>query len=290
MPGQLLGIITYEIKLQWRRGSLAAFALLLLAVLIGGTYFMPITAARDLPDPDLAALMERASNTYLVALGAYPMAALLLICTLPVLVSGTIPSDRQCGVEPLLAALPVSRGVYLAGKLLAMLALLLAGLLLAFGLHGLSGRLLYGAYDVGEVIHVWLVGVLPLALFVGGMSVLLAANQPGRRRAALVGLLFSAYCAAMVPLGPAWDALSPSRLSYFKEIYVGHLDRLQAATMESVCAAHPEICNQSGLTDTAGDLLLGYPALPQWITLLVSAGQLVGLFIWQAGRRKELRS
>jgi hypothetical protein len=91
------------------------------------------------------------------------------------------------GVRELLVALPLSPGVYLAGKLFSLWLSLFAGLVLAALVAGGVWRLMIGPFDMGLYTEMWLVNAALLVFINAGLSMLLAAGQPSTRRAILVG-------------------------------------------------------------------------------------------------------
>ena len=127
----------------------------------------------------------------------------LLLFGLPLYVSETIPYDRQYGVRDLLDLLPITAGTYLLGKVLAVWVALLLAITLSGVVAGVISTVVFGALDVGEWANMWLGGFLVMGLLASSISILLAAGQPNRRRALLVGFLslpiyFSVY--ALSPL------------------------------------------------------------------------------------------
>ena len=100
--------------------------------------------------------------------------------------------DQQFGVRELLDSLPFGPGLYLIGKLLGVWASVVIG----FGGFALLTALVWlpilGLFNLGIYLDMWLVGILPLAFFTSGISTLLPAGQPTRRRAALVGVALAA--------------------------------------------------------------------------------------------------
>ena len=113
----------------------------------------------------------------------------LLLFGLPLYVSETIPYDRQYGVRDLLDALPLSGSTYLLGKVLAVWVSLLLAISISGVVTGVVSTVVFGALDVGEWANMWLGGFLVMGLLASGISILLAAGQPNRRRALLVGFL-----------------------------------------------------------------------------------------------------
>lgn len=219
---QLGGIVRYEALIQWRRRGVLVLMVVLAATLIlvelslgrmGRTLNAELMAEEGLvATPEIIRAQGTVGMYY-----AWWVTMLLIILAVPPILADTIPRDRQAGVGELVRSLPVGHGIRLSGKLLAGWAGLAGGLACVMALSGLAGRLVIGPYLFGAYLLLWLVGLLPLALFTAGMSILLAAWQPNRRRATFVGAAFSAYCVTMLvtTTGTVWDAVSLARPSIF---------------------------------------------------------------------------
>jgi hypothetical protein len=91
-------------------------------------------------------------------------------------------------MREILDALPLSRGVYLAGKVLSVWLPVLGALIAGGGVSALVGWFLGGDYRAEVLAGLWLGGVIPFTMATAALGVLLAAGQPDRRRALLVGL------------------------------------------------------------------------------------------------------
>ena len=195
---QLWGIMAYEMRLQWRRRSLliivVSFALLMLGFMLVQRQSMGV-ATGQLP-------LEMA--TFAVLLSLSPIGLLVMMVALPPMLAETIPKDRQYGVAELLAAQPISSGLYLAGKVFGVWCSILIMVVLVALLAAIAARVTFGPFDLGSYLSVWLVGIMPLALFVSGVTVLLASRQPSRRRATMVGGAFTMYCVLLL-VRPAQD-------------------------------------------------------------------------------------
>jgi hypothetical protein len=119
---------------------------------------------------------------------------LIAILMVPPLVADTIPKDRQLGLKELLESLPLSPGVYLAGKLFSLWLNLLLSLGLAALLTGLAWWFLVGPFNLRLFLDLWAIGAAGLLLINAGTSLLLAAGQPNNRRAILVGGAYTFLC------------------------------------------------------------------------------------------------
>jgi len=263
---QLTGIIRYELQMQWRRrgmlvmmvGLLAAFTLagLIEKALIGTIEYPKVPA-------NLRQQVAQLQATFSI-LYSWPVSLTLMMLALPLVASETIPKDRHYGVRELLDSLALSRGVYLAGKVLSVWAAVLIGYIAVAFLEGLIGLVLFGPYQLGVYLTLWGIDLIPAGCFAAGMGVLLAAGQPNRRRALLVGVAFAVYCIAMVVTtsGTVWDAISLARPSTY--LFLLFKDKLPASTLH-------------------------YPPMQIPLTLGLGAAQvaLVWLIVWGYLRWKE---
>ena len=73
----------------------------------------------------------------------------------------TIPLDRQFKVRELIDALPISRAMYLGGKVLGVWAGLALIVLVGGAVNLITARLMIGLYDVRVVALLWLGMALP---------------------------------------------------------------------------------------------------------------------------------
>ncbi|MBN1934747.1 MAG: hypothetical protein JW934_08775 [Anaerolineae bacterium] len=226
---QLAGIIRYEALLQWRRRGVFVLSIILAAILIliqlaVGQMGRRLAAEFAAEGMEITGEVTRAQGTLGMTYYAWPVVLMLMILAVPAIVADTFPRDRQNQVSELLHSLPVGQDTLLSGKLLGGWAGLLGGLAGVMILSGCTGRLLIGPYSLVAVVRLWGMGILPLALFSSGMSMLLASSQPTRRRAAFVGAAFSAYCVAMLATttGTVWDALCLARPSVFLSLPAEH--------------------------------------------------------------------
>jgi hypothetical protein len=189
---QLCTIVWYEMLSSWRRGSLralVAFTLLFpqlfhaISLLFGSLMDEALIASlADRPD----VLLLAGTNAALVASG---ITMIMIVLPLPLMVSEIIPLDRQYRVREVIDAAPLGKGLYLAGKMLSVWPVVVAGLAVAGVLNGLISWVLNGPFRIDVFAQFWLAGLIPLALFGTQMGVMLAAGRPDRRRAILASLL-----------------------------------------------------------------------------------------------------
>lgn len=285
---QMGGMVFYETRLVWRRRVLALVLVGVLGLLLVTSQMIARTSESfedgesesvALSQSGLTAeAVERVEATLLVMFGTWPVVMIALAVAVPIVTAEAIPMDQQLGVRELLDSLPIERAVYLSGKLLGTWASLLAGLAAVAGVSGLANRLLYGPYEAGGFLLIWLY-LLPLAFLASGLALTLAAGQPNRRRAVglAVVLVIGLLLLPIVAQPGTWRAsLSPINPVGFMDLQVSYL--VQAA---------PALVQAGEPMGTVGPL--SPPSLP--LTTAVVAGQVVlawlgawGWLRWQEGR------
>ncbi len=224
---QLLGMTRYEFRMHWRRrtlqvATLSLIALSVIIMLILGSSMKQYMAQFGPLDPN--------APQNIVPFFWVPIYFVILILFGP-LMAEVIPLDRQLGVSELLESLPLRRESYLIGKLLGMFLALLSGLVVSALVIGGVGWVIFNGFQITPYIQMWLVGVIPIALLNPGLSLLLAAGQPTRRRAAVIGGGLAILCMVLfatsinITLYGNWnafvDSLNPARpaiLRYFMPV------------------------------------------------------------------------
>lgn len=172
---QIGGIILYELRMQWRRRILIVMMsvfLFALAVLI-----MPQGISLTSQFPDVVANV--------------PTAVMILLALIPAMTAEIIPLDRHLKLYDLLRTLPLSRVVYLTGKVLSVWLELMLGLSLVAAVLG-AVAMTTDALDVAAYINLWLV-LLPHILMAAGVPILAASVLSSRRAATLLSLLIAPY-------------------------------------------------------------------------------------------------
>lgn len=172
---QISRVAYYEFRMHWRERSLLV---VMLAIGVMNVISILLMASNAIP---LGIDMHRA----IAALLAAPISVALSIL-LPIIVSGTIPKDEQWGVRELFDTLPMSPGVYLAGKVLGLWAGVLVGLLVLAVVVGVLYRAIVGSFDLLLYIEMWLLVGVSLVVLNGTLGVLVPAGQPNRRRAVVL--------------------------------------------------------------------------------------------------------
>ncbi len=184
---QLSAIIRCEVYMQWRRRLLPVVMVgLLVSLLLVGLIVRDDARQRIVDDMSPEIQMEAVSHSVVQVF----MSVLVLIGNVfPVIVADAIPRDRQFGVRQLLSSLPLTPGVYLVGKVFSVWVGIIGGILGVLAVTGAVYWFLVGAFDVGYVLaNTWLWAAF--VLYTTAMITLLAAGQPTRRRAALIGVVF----------------------------------------------------------------------------------------------------
>ncbi len=172
---QITHIARYEVQLHWRGRALLVMMLAILVM--NGITALVMSQSSDSMPPGL--VINHSAM-------AWATIGVTLAFLLPVIISDTVPKDRQFGVRELLDTLPVSRGVVLLGKLLGVYAAVLSGLAVIMLITGALDLLLFGEVNVSSFLEIWLVGTTGMVILNGGLGVLLPATQPNRRRAVVL--------------------------------------------------------------------------------------------------------
>jgi hypothetical protein len=225
-------MVKYELLMQWRRRSLLMIVLFLFFGLTiftlmswkeplganGGdvlyvndtvtpatvTMRMYATGAVETHPADDAVLanipnwlrnidLEQANVTLKIAT-MLTLVTQLLIIMLLLMCAETIPLDKHYRVRELLNTLPVGRAAYLSGKLLAVWLGVLLGIVLCSILYIPIAQSRFGTFDLSVYLRLWLVMLLPAAIFASGLSILGASWVATRRASVLVGLV-------LIPIG-----------------------------------------------------------------------------------------
>lgn len=274
---QLWGILWYELWLQWRRRSLLLMALCFVAILL--LFLVVITNQLEPPPPEMSEMSEMAATaaTFSLILGVTPVALLLMLLALPPIVAEAIARDQQLGMAELRDTLPVSIGLYLASKVLGVWAGVALMLALAAALSGLFGWVRLGGLHLGPYVRIWLTTILPAGLFASGLSVLLAARQTTRKRAALLGgaVAIYSFLTVVMIVRPAYDWLHAA---------------LPAAWLTLALRAAFQYMAQSTTLPAPLLPLVDVPARFVWQTAVMSLLQLilVWLLVWGSWRWRRV--
>ena len=226
MLAQVGAIINYEFRLQWRRRALLVITLSMMIVPISFAFMLRNQIRTVTTDWTASGAITLQEARRQVASAILPVTwapvYIVLALILPIVVADAIPKDRQLKLSELLGGLPLDITTYLTGKLFSVWLSVLAGLAAAMVLTGLVWWAVIGPFDLSLYLQLWLVGAIPLVILNAGLSALLAAGQPGQRRATLVGVAFS--IASLFLLFPplermgsitVWDLINVSRPALF---------------------------------------------------------------------------
>jgi len=218
---QLGGLIRYEILLQWRQRLLTGITLSLIALPLVMYVLFGQTNAAEVQRTWITSggiATEAALNvtTRYVVIYATMAIYVIVLLVLPVVAADVVAKDRHHGVRELVDGLPLTPGTYLAGKLLGWWGAAAIGLLLSMIIVGAGLWVLIGPYHLDQFAGTWLAFGWGIGLVNSGISLLLAAGQPTRRRAIITGVVFAALClfANISLLGQSnslWNFLSPGR-------------------------------------------------------------------------------
>jgi ABC-type transport system involved in multi-copper enzyme maturation permease subunit len=228
---QVWAVIGSELRLHWRRRSLTVLTLAMLAVPLGGALLVRgqlSEIGRSLAAVSGAAAEVAAHQvTVAIVFSTWAPVYIVLALLLPPVLADSIPRDRQEGISELLDSLPLTPGAYLLGKVLGAWVTALAGLGIVAVVASGVWLVAIGLFDPLPYLEMWLVGAAGLALANGGLAVLLAAGQPTRRRAVLVGAALSILTLyTLVPSlqaapGSALYLISPAHTALFGYYLVG---------------------------------------------------------------------
>jgi pimeloyl-ACP methyl ester carboxylesterase len=204
---QVGAIMRYELLMSWRRGTLRT-TLLSILLFPQVLYLVSYVFAPLVDEQTATSLVMWPKALLLVGTGAAISTnittVIMIVLLLPLMLAELIPLDRQYRVREIIDALPITRNVYLAGKLLSIWPVVVISMVLSALLGGTLTWLQNGPYHVGTLAAFWLTGLIPLALLSSQMGVMFPAGQSSRRRAILMSLVAVAGSLAaffLLPLG-----------------------------------------------------------------------------------------
>lgn len=113
---------------------------------------------------------------------------ILLVVAIPPLITEVIPLDSRFKMDELIRTKPLSKAVYLIGKVLSVWLGFTVLIGLAAAVLALYGVAKYSPFDGWVYARFWLFGVLPLTLIVSGYAVLLGGLTRSRRVSLFIGL------------------------------------------------------------------------------------------------------
>jgi len=214
---QIFAIARTEFRFGFRRGAPVAVTVIIGIIVSAGILLGPLSNVSQLPK-NLSMPPEQVAR--LATIGLTPsewvlfnrdimgdmfvfstVMAWLLIFTalllLPMATSGSIPADRKFGVSELLRSTPITGFVYLAGKILGVLAtVLLVGALMLGLFFAITEIILFSTLHYGLslsaslfLIKLSLLDGLPMLVWGTAVGVLLGVFFHTRRAAIFPGLL-----------------------------------------------------------------------------------------------------
>jgi hypothetical protein len=207
---QIGAIVRYELLMAWRRRSLPILWILLLVGVVafalivessrGAQPFMDQVIGANAPAWAQGINVVEAANT--ISLINILIAGMIFYSVGVTLMMGEIiPLDRQFKVRELLDTLPLSRTVYLGGKLFSAWAGLLLGIIIVGAISALAIRLILGVYDMRVFLALWVAMLLPSSFLASALSLLASSPFSSRRTAVIVGLVIIPVVLTLVSLG-----------------------------------------------------------------------------------------
>lgn len=117
----------------------------------------------------------------------FPLLAFLL---LPMLAAPTLPADHQFGVAELMRSTPVSGGIYLAGKVLGVIATVLLTAVAGLLLYSAVTLVMYRIFPLTKIVlELTLLDGLPVVVGVSTLGVLIGTPLRRRGIASIMGLI-----------------------------------------------------------------------------------------------------
>lgn len=228
---QIGAIAFYEMRMVWRQRMLAVFTFSLI-VLTGILLTILRESAGGIPAATFTAIgvAEQRANTVEWITLFWPLLYVQILLLGGLAVVDVMPRDRLWNVKPIIDGTPLSRSIYLLGKLSGAWLAIVLSLIVIMIAAGLLGWLLVGPYEVGPYLQLYFTGALPLALFHVGICLLLAAFMPTRRLAIAIVLLFSLACAMLGTVNyrlidiNVWELLNPGRPYVYQYFWLGWVD------------------------------------------------------------------
>ncbi len=290
---RVAGIVRYEGRMLWRRRGLLAFTVVALAGLALAAFAWAPSARGAVGESaelgtGVSAQLARGAASVTVMMETWPVLALLLMLGMPSIVADVVPRDRQLVVRELIDSTGLGVGLYLAGKLLAVWRSVLVSLAVVALLFGVAACRIHGPFDLEVYLTMWSVGVAPLALFTSGMSTLLAAAQPSRRRTLFASVAFSVYCVAMLvtTTGTRQDVVSLARPTALIALQLEQTERMAEEAMRALPGAGSEPLD-GALDWSLLSLQLSPAQIPLTIGLAAAQVGLVWLAAWAWMRRSQ---
>ena len=177
---QILGIARTEFKFGLRRGF-PVMGMVLVSGLTSIVVFFSIYSGANSVYGDITQVSSLARGwTAFVA---------LVPVVLPLVTILSIPSDRDFKVFSWLFSQPIDGAIYIFGKVLGMLAIVLGSWVVVTILHMVIYRIWIGSFALGNDLVLMLVGGLPLVIWSTCLGVLAGGWLQSRRQATVTGVL-----------------------------------------------------------------------------------------------------
>jgi hypothetical protein len=142
----------------------------------------------------------------------------VLAMVMPFVMADAIPNDRHLGIFELLTTMPMSRTIYLAGKLLGVMLSVFSGISIIFIATASLWWTLIGPFNFVNYFEAWFMAGLLVAVVNIGMSVLLGAPLPDAKRAVVIIVVVFVLIPALLGFdsqGNWRDSFNPLRPGIF---------------------------------------------------------------------------
>lgn len=229
---KLLGVIRYELLIDWRQRRW-----LIAGIGICGIELLFLFAFQQLIGQ--VAVEDRPRLALALLFALQPAMQLFALLIPPSLSSESMPRDRRWNLGDLLNTLPIPDGVFLTGKLFATMINAILLLLITGVFAGVVCALLIGSFDLGEYAVMLLIGILPIAAFSAGITMLLTAGQRVRRVEIAVILIFNMIC--LIGLGidvigntTIGDYLNPAFPLIMRHYFIRYLNLSPSGAAQSI--------------------------------------------------------
>ena len=185
MLWQMAAIARTELRFGLRRGWPVVGTAVVGLVVSTGILYMTFLDMEGMPRS------YAAQDGAMMLAMVWPAFQWLALGVLPIVAAPAIPADRQFGVAELLRSLPLSGGIYLAGKVLGTVAAVLLTGATVLTLHVLLHLALVGQLNPGLYLELTLLSALPLLVWAPAAGGLAACSVRTRRAAIFIGALVS---------------------------------------------------------------------------------------------------
>lgn len=177
---QIFAIARNEFRFGLRRGF-PVLGMILVCGMTSLMVFWQILSGVETSYPDTIRLSSLAR--------AWPVVTLLVPLILPLVSIISIPSDQEYKVGSWLFSLPLDGSIYLVGKIVGLLAVVLATWGISLSIHMLVYRIWIGPFDLRMDLELVLLGELPLVVWATALGFLMGAWIRSRKNAILVGVM-----------------------------------------------------------------------------------------------------